>query len=65
MNVLEILVKNEESIAELYRVYASRFNEYRIFWNRMAKEELGHAAIIRKCISEIDEGLIKLDAKRL
>ena len=64
MNIPEMLVANEEKIGQLYNSYALRFNEYSDFWERMAKEENGHAEIIRKCIIEIADGSLTLNEKR-
>jgi hypothetical protein len=59
-----MLAANEEAIASLYRVYASRFIGYTTFWNHMAKEEIAHAAIIRRCSDEVEQGLVHLNEKR-
>jgi rubrerythrin len=64
MNIPEKLVANEEKIATLYEAYSAQFNDYADFWKRMANEETIHAAIIRKCIEELEEGLVRLDKKR-
>jgi hypothetical protein len=59
-----MLAANEEAIANLYRAYASRFTEYATFWNHMAKEEIAHVAIIRRCSDEVKQGLVHLNEKR-
>lgn len=64
MDIPEMLAANEEAIANLYRVYASRFTEYASFWNHMAEDEIGHAAVVRKCSAEVAKGLVRLNKDR-
>ena len=64
MNIPEQLAANEEQIATLYNAYALQFSEHADFWKRMAKEEKAHAVIIRKCIKEFEEGLVRFNKKR-
>ena len=64
MDIPEMLAANEEAVANLYSAYASRFSDYEDFWNRMAKEEIAHASIIRRCSDEITRGLVHLNEKR-
>ena len=45
---VELLAQNEEKISKLYETYAGNFPEYEEFWSDLAKEEVGHAAWIRK-----------------
>ena len=47
-NTLELLAKQEESLAALYRTYAHQFPEYEDFWLKIAQQEIGHAAMVRK-----------------
>ena len=63
MDISKMLVDNEEAVANLYRAYASRFRNYADFWNLMAKEEMTHATIARRCRDELAEGLLQLDEK--
>jgi len=64
VDILEMLAANEEAIANLYRAYAARFSEYATFWNHLAKEEITHAAVIRKYGNEVEQGLVHLNEKR-
>ncbi len=64
MDIPAMLAANEEAIAHLYRAYASRFTEYATFWKHIAKEEIAHAAIVRRCSDELDKGLVRLNEKR-
>ncbi len=64
MDIPEMLAANEETIANLYRAYASRFTEYASFWNHMAEEEIAHATLIRKCSAEVAKGLVRLNKDR-
>jgi len=64
LNILEMLAANEEAVANLYRAYASRFNEYGTLWNHMAEEEIVHAEIIREFSKEVEQGLGQINEKR-
>jgi len=50
---LELLAQNEEKLEELYKIYAERFPGQREFWLRLAREEAGHAVMIRKLTPDI------------
>ena len=49
--MVELLAQNEEKVSVLYETYAGKFPEYEEFWSGLAKEEVGHAAWIRKLYS--------------
>jgi hypothetical protein len=52
--MLRMLAQNEETIAELYRVYAEQFPRQRAFWSTLAAEEMGHSRLIRNLPSSSD-----------
>jgi len=46
--LLQRLAQNEESIAELYSIFADKFPRHRDFWSGLAGEEIQHARWIHK-----------------
>ena len=46
--MLSELLELEESIGQLYEIYALRFKDYELFWRNLAKEKMEHANQIRK-----------------
>lgn len=48
--LVELFIKQEVLIGSLYKLFASRYPEYKIFWTEMAKEEHQHASCIRRLI---------------
>lgn len=56
MGALEIMIKNEETIHKLYKIYSKRFPDYTDFWWGLAVEETQHAIWIREFRSKIEEG---------
>ena len=50
--VLRMLVENEETVAELYRIYADKFPRRRDFWNDLAHEEIQHSLWIQNLSAE-------------
>ena len=58
IEIVEMLAKNEEAVAQLYSAYADRFPEYKDFWSGLAVEEIDHAAELRKlCEIAVKGGL--------
>lgn len=53
--VLTKMAVNEETIGQLYLLYAARFLSHKSLWETLAAEERGHAAILRSCIKKIGE----------
>jgi hypothetical protein len=48
--LVELFIKQEVLIGSLYKLFAYRYSEHKIFWTRMAKEEHQHASCIRRLI---------------
>ena len=46
--LLKVLSEHEWAIARLYQAYSAHFDEYAIFWDHLAQEELKHAACLNK-----------------
>jgi len=47
VKAIGLMSQNELCLAELYNVYAGKFPEAGEFWRKMAKEEEGHARILK------------------
>ncbi len=48
IKILKALIKNEEKLAELYKIYSEKFLDHKDFWLNLAKDEIAHATWIRK-----------------
>lgn len=48
--LVELFIKQEVLIGSLYKLFANRYPEYKVFWTKMAKEEHQHATCIRRLI---------------
>jgi hypothetical protein len=64
VNELEMMARHEEVIGELYSEYARVFPDYEDFWSRLANEEAGHAAWIRRLFSDVEKGTVVLKDNR-
>jgi len=63
-DIIEILAKNEQAVARLYRAYADRFSEYKDFWFGLAIEEEDHASELHKLREVSDKGSLYLSQDR-
>lgn len=54
---LELLAKNEVDVAKLYSTFAEVLPKQAPFWNRLSKEEVRHARLIRSLAQRKDPGL--------
>ena len=63
-DIIEMLAKNEEAVAQLYSAYADRFTEYKDFWSGLAVEEIGHATELRKLCGIAGEGSLYIKEGR-
>jgi hypothetical protein len=61
--LLQRLAQNEESIAELYRIFADKFPRHRDFWAGLAGEEIQHARWIHKLAAR-EGSSVAIDATR-
>ncbi len=64
INVINLLIECEKSVAELYRIYADKFQEYSDFWMSLSKEELEHARWLMQLKEKIEEGGVYFNEKR-
>lgn len=53
---IEMLIRNEEAVARLYKAYAEKFPGYQNLWFSIAKDEIKHAENIRKFYSKVKDG---------
>ncbi len=54
------LVRIEETLSEMYRLFAQRFHAHQEMWSGMAEEERGHARWIRDLYGKVEEGSVRL-----
>ena len=60
IQAIDALVKIEETMAEIYRLFAKRFPANRDLWSRLAEEEVDHAGWIRDLYGRVEEGTVFL-----
>ena len=60
---LDMLIKNEETVAVLYEAYATKFPKESDFWNDLAKEEKTHASWIENFYND-KKDLVSINDKR-
>lgn len=71
LQILDESIRLELSVANLYKIFSSFFQEYRGFWWRLVIEEQNHAALLRsvkECfipINMIPTGLLSPDLQLL
>lgn len=56
IRAVELMAKNEACIADLYRVYASKFPEVADFWNNLVSEEEEHEKILLALVKGVRSG---------
>ncbi len=61
---IEGLVRIEETLSEMYTLFAQRFQEHHDMWSRLAEEERGHARWIRDLYAEVRKGSARLGKER-
>ncbi len=65
VEILKSLIKNEEKLAELYKIYSEKFLDYKEFWLNLVKDEIAHAAWIRRLWEKAEQGSsVYFDEKR-
>ncbi|MEI6809400.1 MAG: hypothetical protein WCN95_11825 [bacterium] len=62
--ILELLASYEEVIAALYTTFAKHLPDYKEFWQHLAKEEVGHAQLLRGLNKFLDRGFLFKDIGR-
>ena len=53
--ILYAMKEHELAIAELYKVYAEKFPEYKDFWSKFSSEEIQHADYINSLQTVVEE----------
>ena len=64
MEAIEGLVRIEETLSKIYRLFAERFPADRELWSQMAQEETTHAKWVRDLSSRVGDGSLCLDEDR-
>jgi rubrerythrin len=62
--IIELLSKNEELIAELYIAYSEKFPDYRDFWREISEEEIKHSRWMRSLQAYTDD-ILSFDEDRI
>jgi rubrerythrin len=57
---IEGLVRIEETLFEIYGLFAERFPAHREMWSRLAGEEQSHAEWIRDLFGKVEQGSLNL-----
>ena len=61
---IEGLVRIEETLSEIYGLFAGRCPAHRDMWSRLAEEEKGHAGWIRDLFGKVEQGSVHLREDR-
>lgn len=62
--VMSMLIRHEEAVEKLYRLYAGKFPELAAFWNHLAAQEKGHAGLLHQLNVKLKEGTLRFSAER-
>jgi hypothetical protein len=54
LELLDVMAESEETVAEFYLLCSERFTEHHTFWAALARQELGHARVIRRLIELVN-----------
>jgi len=64
VNLAELMAGIEEMISRHYKAHAEKFTQYRDFWEKIAAEEVDHAASIRDLYAKAGRGLLTFNESR-
>ncbi len=64
LEITNKLAENEETIAQLYSLFADKFPEFQLFWSELVKEETKHAAWIKRLYTEAEKGRLVIKPYR-
>jgi len=64
IETIEMLIRHEESIGQLYKAYAERYADHRDFWLGLADEEGRHAGWISELYSKVRDGSVHFNRDR-
>ena len=62
--LLELFIKNEYSLAGLYKIYAGKFPKFKDFWSDLTSDEISHAYMIEGFYSDVQKGNILFSSER-
>jgi hypothetical protein len=62
--IIDLLVRNEIVMQELYRAYAKTFPIFESFWSSIAKDEASHAAWINTLYYKMKAGMVVIPEQR-
>jgi hypothetical protein len=62
--VVEALAKHEEAISALYSAYGGQYPQVADLWKTLAREEFGHAKLLRGLLDEVDDLTTFIAARR-
>ena len=63
--LVDLFVKQEFLIDELYKLFAKKYPEHKAFWTKMAKEEQQHAFLIKRMVESDSLNKIKFSQGEL
>ncbi|MEA3494048.1 MAG: hypothetical protein U9R38_06650 [Candidatus Margulisiibacteriota bacterium] len=64
IETIELMARNEETLASLYNIYAKKFPEHEFFWSDLSKDETSHANWIRLFLEKFKQGEITYNKNR-
>lgn len=64
IETIEMLIRHEEAIGQLYKAYAERYTNYRDFWLGLCDEEAQHAGWINELHSKVADGSVHFNRDR-
>jgi len=56
LKVIKLLAEHEKVISQLYKEYARKFPEQKVFWSKISAEEVEHASWIINLHSQAEKG---------
>lgn len=59
--ILELCLEKELLLAEIYRIFAERFPQHKLFWEGLAAEETEHAGWVRFLQQQSDKSQLTFD----
>ena len=62
--IINLLSDIEQTVSELYKVYANKYPEYKNFWIDLSNEEVNHAKLMKCLLKYITHGVIALNTKK-
>lgn len=64
IETIELMAKNEEAVAALYKSYSIKFPYYKNFWINLSKDEITHANWIRLFLDKFKNEELKFNKNR-